>query len=1108
MARAAPERTEAKDPVLDHEERLESVIALYLEAAERGAPTPRSEVLAEHPDLADDLDAFFANQELISKLVAPLRDMRASLFESPWFGDYELLELIAEGGMGLVFKARQASLDRVVALKMIRAGRWATEEDMARFRLEASAAARLEHPGIMPIHEVGEHEGRLYFSMRFVEGGSLADQAALFAGRPHAAARLVAIAAAAIQHAHDHGILHRDLKPANILLAGEPGADLASRTPIVSDFGLAKRLVTGDDPSVTLSGSIVGTPCYMAPEQAARGPLTPAVDIYSLGAILYELLTGRPPFRARDALETLRQVREQEPERLRAIDPRVPRELETIVLACLEKAPERRYPSAAALALDLERWLAGAPIGARPASWPRRFIKSTRKHAILAAFVVIVGLTALASGAVARFREQVAHSEDALRAASADRARLAGELRDQQEHRRSLDFDAYLANLSAAQAALAGADPSAAQALLEACPVALRGWEWRHLERRLHPELYWLRGTSGLLCATEFLPGAAGHSLGRDKRRRSVWNSDPALDGSRIRGPDAGSYALAFDSTGERLATAGQDGLVKAWNLVNDALVFVVLGHQGWAGGVAWRPDGQEIASTGQDGVVRFWKIGPATPSAASPTPARVLRDGPKSAMAVRYSPDGGRVAVAGQDGGVWVWDLTTSPPRLTKIHGHDGEAAAIAWHPRGGLIASGGADRMVRVWDAASGKPILAFRAAPSRIHALAYSPDGTTLASAGLEHEIRQWNATTGLPVRVLPGHETPVLDLEFHPDGTRLLSASQDGTIKVWDLTAESGSRRLSFEDSATLGVQHEGSEPAGRGESSGGMAFRPMGIELAVGGRSRVVIWDSASGRVARVLDSPGGPTRALAYRPDGQRLAAARGDGRVQVWDLDRTGKSMVLGDARPGAASLAWGSGGLLAVGAGLPARMIQAPNIKVPALDDQPRAIQLWDVEQGRATVNLPGHRGSIHALAFSPDGKTLASAGADGLIRLWDHAAGRLALELPGHEAAVLGLAFSLDGSTLASAGADHTIRLWDAGSGGKIQTLARQDNWVESVAFSSDGSRLAAAGADETVRLWETTTWREVLTLRGPNHRIHAVAWGPDGKINLWHAAPVGP
>ncbi len=316
---------------------LDAVIADYVQQVEAGDVPDREALLAQHPELADRLRAFFADYDRLDRQAADLRlsadPNRTTDATVPpvdglprvrYFGDYELLEVIARGGMGVVYKARQVSLNRLVALKMILKGELATAKDVTRFRAEAEAAANLDHPHIVPIYEVGEHDGQQYYAMRYVEGTALTR-------RPRADARkeagLVATVARAVHHAHQHGILHRDLKPSNILVD-------AAGTPLVADFGLAKRVDA--ERSLTESGALIGTPRYMAPEQAAgRKDLTVAADVYSLGVVLYERLTGQTPFTGETPLEVLRQVREAEPPRPSSITPGLNRDLETICLKCL-----------------------------------------------------------------------------------------------------------------------------------------------------------------------------------------------------------------------------------------------------------------------------------------------------------------------------------------------------------------------------------------------------------------------------------------------------------------------------------------------------------------------------------------------------------------------------------------------------------------------------------------------------------------------------------------------------------------------------------------------------------------------------------------------------
>jgi tetratricopeptide (TPR) repeat protein len=427
--------------------RLEEALAEYMRRVDRGEAVDRPRFLAEHPDLADDLAAYFALDDEVASLAggeavtrrgsgappaAPTRvdaphHLPPGLLSAVpgGFGDYELLEELAAGGMGVVYRARQASLNRPVALKMILAGRFASGRERQRFVAEAEAAALLDHPNIVPVYEFGQHLGCYYLSMKLVEGGSLAGHAARLRARPREAARLLADVARAVHHAHQRGILHRDLKPANVLLEWPEGED-GRAVPYVSDFGLAKHLTVGDD--LTRTGDLIGTPCYMAPEQAAGGKgLTTAADVYALGALLYDVLTGRPPFEGVSVLETLQMVRSQEPVRPRHLHAGLPRDLETICLKCLEKEPAKRYAGADELARDLGRFLAGEPIAARPVGPVERGLKWARRRptaAALAAVVVAASLLLLGGGVWSYFTIRAARDR------AVERSRQAREAAD------------------------------------------------------------------------------------------------------------------------------------------------------------------------------------------------------------------------------------------------------------------------------------------------------------------------------------------------------------------------------------------------------------------------------------------------------------------------------------------------------------------------------------------------------------------------------------------------------------------------------------------------------------------------------------------------------
>jgi tRNA A-37 threonylcarbamoyl transferase component Bud32 len=453
----------------DREQRLDQVIADYLAAQDAGIAPARDALLAADPDLAEDLRSFFREHDRLGRLAAPLRagveptpsresestlgstisssspfqgtidydaergaptPPDATMFALPggngapmtrgstvrYFGDYEIQKEVGRGGMGVVYKARQVSLNRPVALKMIKAGVLADDAELRRFHNEAKAVALLDHPGIVSVYEVGEHDGQCYLSMKLIDGGNLGDQIASFRDNPRAAVTMMIEAAEAVQHAHMRGILHRDLKPANILV------DAVGHLHI-TDFGLAKLMQSNVD--VTASGAIIGTPAYMSPEQAAghRGRMSLATDVYGLGAIFYALLTGKSPFGGDNVIGTLEAVRNRLPEVPRKRNARIPRDLELICLKCLEKNPADRYPTAGALVDDLRRWAAGEPVSVRAAGIAERVAKWARRKPTLAAAYTLGLLSLLFGGlggaavwqwrAAARARDVAATAKEA-----------------------------------------------------------------------------------------------------------------------------------------------------------------------------------------------------------------------------------------------------------------------------------------------------------------------------------------------------------------------------------------------------------------------------------------------------------------------------------------------------------------------------------------------------------------------------------------------------------------------------------------------------------------------------------------------------------------------
>ncbi|MGE3819894.1 MAG: protein kinase [Isosphaeraceae bacterium] len=1021
---------------------------------------------------------------------------RADFHDPPLerLGRYQILKELGRGGFGLVYLAFDAQLERHVALKV------PLERDQRRhsgnhtLAREGRAAAGLNHPHILPIHDAGEIDDVPFIAMAYCPGPTLGKwlkEQSEPVSVP-LAAQLVASLADAIQHANDHHVLHRDLKPSNILLdpvtGGDPGSALTEfgYIPKLTDFGLAKVITPGAtdlDRDPTVTGVILGTLAYMAPEQASGRSREADVrtDVYGLGAVLYHLLTDRPPFRGSPPLETLRRIENDDPLPPSALRSGLPRDLETICLKCLAKRPDRRYATAGLLAEDLRRHLNGEPIRARPVGWPEATWKRIKRRPVLALLGLIpAGAVAAGLGLHTRNRWLQAYSE-----------RLQTALDRAERGERELGLELYRTNVNLAWQVRVHGVVGDFHAILDRC--------------RPRPGL----GVTGDPRGIEW---ALLKSLADVPRHRRIEHAH-AGGASRVR----------FSPDGSRLATSGLDGLVKLWDLESGSVLRIFMGHEKDVNNVVFAPDGGTLASAGDDGTVRIWDVR----TGAVP---HVLRDFPSRMFHLAYSTSGRSLAAAGRNGHITVWDpdsgtvslrirlgdvrgLAFSPAResyLASAHldgsiriwelptdaggddliepavtllGHTGQVNEIAFSADGWKLASAGHDRSARIWDLRHNVQEIVIEVGRWPVTCLAVTPDLSRLATSGLDFAIRQWDGRGEFAGNDwAPVHRGRIWSLAYDQDARILAGSGEDGAVTLLDCQPIGGPLGKQYlRGIRSTPFRYFSPSPDGRvlAVTAPGLAFRLVDLE------TRETIAALGAKEDAQRVN-------CLAYSSDGRFLVTGCSDSLVEVWDLAKRERVRRL------------------PTGVGPIEVLASSPNRDRPTFAatnlETGRPVSLWDKFDRDRPILIPWpiEGSGVTALAFSPDGRTLAIGGSRGLMILWDLARRRPRATWNAGREAINDVDFSEDGHLMATTDSEGHVKIWVAGSGTLIHDCLGHINEAHGLAFSraepnAGGPRTLVSGAaGGGIWFWQVETGQELFHFSGHHSGpVVAAAFTPDGR-----------
>jgi WD40 repeat protein/serine/threonine protein kinase len=1016
--------------------------------------------------------------------------------------DYKLLEKIGEGGFGTVWMAEQLEpVRRRVALKIIKPG-MDSKEVIVRFEQERQALALMDHPNIAKVLDAGVTPlGRPFFVMELVRGIRITD----FCDQNNLPTQerldLFIAVCNAIQHAHQKGIIHRDIKPSNILITLHDGMAVAK----VIDFGVAKAIQSQRLTHLTFFTrfeQMIGTPLYMSPEQAEMSGLDidTRSDIYSLGVLLYELLTGRTPFDPEKLLrqgldEMRRAIREQEPPKPstfisamaddarktvaqhRQVDSvklfgQIRGDLDWIVMKCLEKDRSRRYDTANGLATDLKRHLNNEPVIARPASAAYKLQKAWRRNKVMftaaaaVAIALLVGISLSTWQAVEASRARDAEKNQRLVAqAERDKARTA----QAEAERARLDADAevYVANMKLAGQAWEKGNFGQLRQLLKATRNSPdRGFEWYYWQRQAHLNLQTLRGHTGGVRSAAFSPDGQLIVTGSDDQTARVWVAAAGKELLKLEGHTNAVNSVAFSSNGRWIVTASFDQTARVWDAATGKEILKLEGHTNAVNSAAFSSNGRWIVTASFDQTARVW-------DAATGEEILKLEGHTNAVNSVAFSPDCLRIVSGGADGTARVWDAATGREELPRIEGHRGAILSVAFSPDSRRIVTGSFLLTAQVWDADTRKELITIRDI-GPIGSVAFSRDGHRIATGNWISTASVWDADTGHKLLSIRGHEKAV-SVAFSPESQRIATAGGDAIAKVWEASSQRESLLLRGNSPDLLAVAIS---PDGQRIATGGGTFGDNGI---AGVTNQVAeIWERASGKKLFALEGHRSGISSLAFSSNGLWIVSGSADQTARVWDA-ATGRPVCTLEGHNGTiGSVAFSSDSQRIVTGG-----------------ERDRTAKVWDAATGRQVLDLLGHKDNVRSVAFSPDGQWIVTGSDDWTARVWDAANGQEVRRLQSTDVRnILSVAFSPDGQRVVAGGWNAAV-IWEWATGLELFTLMGHIGPVCAVVFSPDGQRIVTGSYDSTAKLWDAVTGRELLTFDCDSDVISSVAFSPDGQ-----------